>query len=761
MTIDLEQNPAVHLPVSKTAREGWGAVRLIGLIIVVALVVASGLSFLVLLGFTPIEPERQIVRISLAVNGLLIILLFIAIGLEILPIVRARRQRRAAARLHIRIVALFAFVAAVPAIVLAMVAGITLDRGLDRWFAERTQAIIDTSRLVAQAYVQESLRLLRSELVGMAVDLEGAQPVYVSNIDAFQRLLNNQARIRGFPSAKIVANDGSVILSSRHLLSNAVPPPPQSALQDALSGDAIVIAPGGTNLVGGVKRLEGYNDLYLYVVRSVDPRVTRYVYLTDQNAEEYKALQANRFGTQIAFALLFVAIAAIMVMLSMWLGINLANRLVAPIRTLISAARDVSDGKLNTRVEIAGNAGDLTNLGTTFNRMIDQLKTQRDELMATSDEMDRRRRFTEAVLSGVTAGVAGLDSEGRIKLLNPSAAHYLELDAQEAIGQKMPDLVEDLRPFLERALVDGRTSAQDQLLIHRDGFDRTMVVRLTRERSHGNEDGYVLTLDDISDLVTAQRTSAWADVARRIAHEIKNPLTPIQLSAERLRRRYGKVIVEDRTVFDKCIDTIVRQVGDIGRMVDEFSSFARMPKPVFEDSDLTEIVKQNVFLLETGHPEITFRTSLPDEPVIGRFDPRQISQAFTNILKNASEAAGTGTGDHRVSGRISVSVSREGDVVHILVDDNGSGFPSGEDRARLLEPYMTTREKGTGLGLAIVRKIMEDHGGGIHLGDAPADGEFGGGARVELWFRTHHGDDDADNNGYTGADRPVRSGDRE
>lgn len=741
MVTNIEHNSGQSIPAAKTAREGWGIVRLVALVLVIALVVASGVSFAVLLGFTPIEPERQIVEVTLWVTGLLIFLLLIAIGLEILPIIRARRQRRAAARLHIRIIALFTFVAAVPAIVLAIVASITLDRGLDRWFSERTQAIIDTSRQVAQAYVQESLRLLRSELIAMADDLEKAQPVFDSNIDAFQRYFNNQAQIRGFPSAKIVANNGSVILSSRHVLSSAVPPPPDSALQDALSGDAIVIAPGGTNLVGGVKRLEGYDDLYLYVVRSVDPRVTRYVFLTDQNAEEYKALQANRFGTQVAFALLFVAISVIMVMLSMWLGINLANRLVAPIRTLISAAKDVSDGRLDTQVRISGSAGDLANLGDTFNRMIDQLKTQRDELIEASNEMDRRRRFTEAVLSGVTAGVAGLDREGRIRLLNPSAAHYLELDVKGAIGKQMADLVEDLSPFLERALIDGRRSAQDQLLIHRDGFDRTMVVRLTRELSHGDEEGYVLTLDDISDLVTAQRTSAWADVARRIAHEIKNPLTPIQLSAERLRRRYGKVIVEDRAVFDKCIDTIVRQVGDIGKMVDEFSSFARMPKPVFEDSNLTEIVKQNVFLMETGHPEITFATEIPEDVIKGHFDPRQVSQAITNILKNAVEAAGSGSGEERVTGSIAISVLYNNGEARIIVDDNGLGFPSGEDRAKLLEPYMTTRAKGTGLGLAIVRKIMEDHGGGIHLGDAPKNGEFGGGARVELWFQTHHNDE--------------------
>jgi two-component system nitrogen regulation sensor histidine kinase NtrY len=363
--------------------------------------------------------------------------------------------------------------------------------------------------------------------------------------------------------------------------------------------------------------------------------------------------------------------------------------------------------------------------------MTSQLRTQRSDLVSASEQIDSRRRFTEAVLSGVPAGVLGVDAEGRITIANRTALSLLGLSEQAAVGKFLAETLPELGPAVQTALRDERNELRDQIVIWRGGRERTINVRLTTERSDGRAHGYVVTLDDITDLVTAQRSSAWADIARRIAHEIKNPLTPIQLAAERLRRKFGKTITEDRAIFDQCTDTIVRQVGDIGRMVDEFSAFARMPKPTIETRNLSESIREAVFLMEVAHPDIAFRLELPSEPLIGRFDARLMAQALTNIVKNASEAIAAVPPERTEKGSIVVSARHEDATIVVDVIDNGIGLPK-EGRHRLLEPYMTTREKGTGLGLAIVTKIIEEHGGRIELLDAPAVERGGTGALIRI-----------------------------
>jgi two-component system nitrogen regulation sensor histidine kinase NtrY len=360
------------------------------------------------------------------------------------------------------------------------------------------------------------------------------------------------------------------------------------------------------------------------------------------------------------------------------------------------------------------------------------LRSQRDDIIGARDQIDARRRFTEAVLAGVSAGVIGLNPEGRVNILNRSAERLIGRPEAEVIGIPVAEAIPELKGLVEQAR-SGVQRVQGTVTIVRAGRERTINVRVTTESAAEPEHGYVITLDDITDLVSAQRTSAWADVARRIAHEIKNPLTPIQLSAERLRRKYGKKITEDREVFEQCTETIIRQVGDIGRMVDEFSSFARMPKPVVESQDLAETVRQAVFLMRVANADITFDTDVPVGPIPARFDRRLISQALTNLLKNAVEAINAVPASERDQGRIIIRVKVERDTAVIDVVDNGTGLPT-ENRDRLLEPYVTTREKGTGLGLAIVAKIFEDHGGGIELRDAAEAGEGERGAWIRATF---------------------------
>ncbi|MEM0908959.1 MAG: ATP-binding protein, partial [Pseudomonadota bacterium] len=399
-----------------------------------------------------------------------------------------------------------------------------------------------------------------------------------------------------------------------------------------------------------------------------------------------------------------------------------ANRLVAPIRELIGASDAVAKGDLSVEVPVRFFDGDIAHLGETFNAMTSRLKSQRDDLIAANDQMDRRRRFTEAVLGGVSAGVIGIDAEYRVSLANTSALNMLDLDSRDAVGRPIGEVVPELRPLVEGEGGLFRLGLKpEQISLSRRGRERIITVRATTDRADQTRPGFVLTLDDITDLVTAQRTSAWADVARRIAHEIKNPLTPIQLSAERIKRRYGKRISDDREVFDQCVETIVRQVDDIGRMVNEFSNFARMPAPAMERRDIREAVREAVFVQGISHESIIKDTEIPDDPVIANFDHRLVTQALSNLVKNAAEAIEqTSEADRGGPGRIFVRVghSETGEVVVDIID-NGIGFPA-EGRERLLEPYMTTRAKGTGLGLAIVNKIAEEQGGHIELLDASA-----------------------------------------
>ncbi len=439
-------------------------------------------------------------------------------------------------------------------------------------------------------------------------------------------------------------------------------------------------------------------------------------------------------SVQVTFALIYVTLALVVLLAAIWLGLWAANRIVSPIGSLVSAAERVSDGDLSTRVDIGNNDDEIETLGRAFNRMTSQIENQQNELVTANYELDDRRRFTEAVLAGVSAGVIGLDADMRINHANRAAQDFLNLDEATLDGLLLSEAAPELSSVVTSAMNHVRRSARDQIVLVQSGRERTLNVRVTGEKSEGDLQGYVLTFDDITELVSAQRNAAWSDVARRIAHEIKNPLTPIQLSAERLRRKYAGEVANDPEVFQQCTDTIIRQVGDIGRMVDEFSSFARMPEAVMKDADLGEIVRQAVFLQRVAHPDIEYLLSLQEKPITFQGDARLISQALTNILKNAAEAV-EGKEEERDEGanRIETCASSDGEMIEIFVTDTGRGLPD-TGRLRLTEPYMTTRTKGTGLGLAIVKKIMEDHGGTLDLLDAPDEDGWSGGARVVLRF---------------------------
>jgi two-component system, NtrC family, nitrogen regulation sensor histidine kinase NtrY len=709
---------------------GRPLLRLLAPIAIGLALVSAFLTFVVLTGLTRIEPTREVAVSFILMNGATILVLVGIILREVWQVMQARRRGRAAARLHVQIVSLFSIMAVLPAVLVAIVANVTIERGLDRLFSGPTREVIENSLIIARAYMQEHAQLIRGDILGMAADIGRARPLYDQDRQSFREFLTASATSRNLPGAMLIDKDRHVLESAETGIPLAFATPPADFLSNVTENEPEIAVLPEQNYVAALIRLRAFNDTFLYVARQLDPHVVDQLKQTEASVAEYAEIEARRLGVQVNFALIFAVIALTILMASILLGLNFANSLVTPIRRLMGAANMVSTGDLHVQVPVLRSEGDLAQLGETFNKMTQELRTQRDELVNASDLIDSRRRFIEAVLSSASAGIIGVDASGSVGILNRSAEKLIGHAESETLDHPLSDVLPELDEMMKTARESTQRLVQGQITINRDGHERNLSVRVTAEQTSQTRDSYIITLDDITELVSAQRTSAWADVARRIAHEIKNPLTPIQLSAERIRRKFGKSIVEDKAVFEQCTDTIVRQVDDIRRMVDEFSRFARMPKPVIEGEDVADTVRQAVFLMRVGHPDVDIEADIKEEPLRAKFDRRLISQALTNIIKNATEAIEAVPAEELGRGRIDVIAAHENDDIVIDVVDNGIGLPK-VSRARLLEPYVTTREKGTGLGLAIVGRVLQDHGGRIELHDAS---EMRPGARG-AWMR--------------------------
>lgn len=699
-------------------------------IVVLALVAAIG-TFLFLIGSFGIEPNERAVLALLGFDVALILALFAIVIRHLVRLRRANKAGRAGARLHRRVVGLFSLVAAVPTAFVAGAALLALERGLTPWFSGDLRALVQNSEVIAQNFQQQICQNLGREMRLMANDLDRANSTgfFLGNASGFQAFLNGRAVALGFPYAVIFKEDGTMVERAQ-VQARPIEPPKVGAedFRDAATEEPPCLFSRAS--IGGLIKLTSFgDDSFLMVARGVDPRMLEFPVVARSGVLQYQLLETRRNASQLGIALVFVLLTLIGLLASVLLGLGFADRLVDPIRRLMQATDQVSAGNLYVQVPLAKIGSDLGQLGATFNNMTTVLREQHDSLSEANALIDQRRRFMEAVLSGVPAGVIGLDADGKVSLVNPTARQILGLGEADVHARLYSELFPEVTAFLEEARAGSARIAQTEIVLTRRGRERILSVRVTGDAGGG----LVITLDDITDLVTAQRTSAWADVARRIAHEIKNPLTPIQLSAERIRRKFGKVIVEDKAIFEQCTDTIVRQVEDIKRMVDEFSSFARMPKPQPVEDDIVRALREVTFLMRVGNPAITFDEILPETPVLACFDRRLVSQAVQNLLKNACEAIAESPAGDAGEGRIEISLPRaEAGEVVVDIRDNGKGFPR-ENRARLLEPYMTTRDGGTGLGLPIVAKIFEDHGGRIELLDPPVEnGATPPGARVRI-----------------------------
>ncbi len=721
---DVVQDPAPPPPV----RRGWlGRAMdiLLGkgvtlLLAAVALTLAIA-TFVLLSGGAPITLRPNLSFVAILASTAVLLLLFAVLAGRLTRVWVERRRGSAGSRMHVRLVLLFGVVAVTPAIVTAVFAAAFFNLGIQSWFNDRIRSALDASLASAQTSLEEHRNNIKADALGVAIALNRAGAFLTSQPNLMQQVLDQETIFHDLIQAVIYdPYTHEIILSSGVLSGNFVELPTDAEIEPARRGDVAVIGGGNDNHVRAVVKLGSTPELMLMIDRPVDTQIIAAVNRTERLVSEYHQLDANRSKLQVTFVVIFALVALLVLFAAILTGLVLANQIARPIGRLIQAAERVRAGDLGVRVPEIASEDEVAGLSRAFNRMTGQLAAQRTELMEAYGQIDERRRFTETVLAGVSAGVIGLDRQGRVDLPNRAASELMGHDLLTSVGLPLEEVVGEFAPLLAEARDAPERPRTAEVQIGPPSNRRTLLVRIVSEMMGEAARGFVVTFDDVTELVAAQRKAAWSDVARRIAHEIKNPLTPIQLAAERLKRRFTKEITSDPTTFAQCADTIVRHVGDIGRMVDEFSAFARMPQPVIKPEDVGRIAREALVLQRQAHPEIAWTTHLPERGPVAPCDRRLVSQALTNLLMNAADATAMRTrGEGEPAGAIEVSIEIADQIVILAVSDDGVGLPA-EDRDRLTEPYVTHKPKGTGLGLAIVKKIMEDHGGRLALDDRVA-----------------------------------------
>ncbi len=682
----------------------------------VALVLAIG-TFWLLSGGAPITLRPNLVFVSVLASAAVLLLLGAVLAGRLTRVWVERRRGSAGSRLHVRLVLMFGVVAVTPSIVVAVFAAAFFNLGIQSWFDDRIRNALDSSVISAQSSLEEHRNNIKADALSVAITLNRAGAFLANRPELFQQVLDQETTFHGLIQAVIYdPYTHEIIVSSGVLSGNFVELPTDEEIAPARRGEVAVIGGGTDNHVRAVVKLGSTPELMLMVDRPVDTQIIAAVENTERLVAEYHRLDDNRTKLQVTFAVIFALVALLVLFAAVLTGLVLANQIARPVGRLIHAAERVRAGDLTVRVPEVRSEDEVAGLSRAFNRMTGQLAAQRTELMDAYAQIDERRRFTESVLAGVSAGVIGLDGQGRVDLPNRAASELMGSDLMAAIGLPLHHVVPEFGALLEEVQATPERARTAEVQVGPPSNRRTLLVRIGTEMKGAGIDGFVVTFDDITELLSAQRKAAWSDVARRIAHEIKNPLTPIQLAAERLKRRFTKEIKSDPDTFAQCADTIVRHVGDIGRMVDEFSAFARMPQPVIKPEDIGRIAREALVLQRQAHPEITWVTDLPDRGPIAACDRRLVSQALANLLMNAADAVTMRPRGPGEKGCITLAIQTFDDTIALAVSDDGIGLPT-EDRDRLTEPYVTHKPKGTGLGLAIVKKIMEDHGGRLALED--------------------------------------------
>lgn len=679
-------------------------------------------------------------RLILLIDLVYILMVAALVFQRVARMIAARRRKSAGSRLHLRLTGVFALLALLPAVIVAVFAGITVNFGLEGWFSERVQKVVGNSLSAAQAYEEEHRQDLAEDARALAGYLNVARQAtfFLDDGEIRQLLTQAQGQVqRGLKEAYVI--NGAAEIQSRGDRSYLFDyePPTAAEIAKSAEGETVIIEDWDNNEFRALIKLDAFADRYLFISRTVDGQILSLLDETQETVVLYHQLESDRGRLLFEFGLLYLGFALILILAAVWLGMWFAERLSRPVGRLAGAAQRVGAGDLNVRVIEEKGDDEIAMLGRLFNQMTRQLKVQRDTLLDNNRQIESRRRLFDSVLGSVTAGVMGLDDKGRIDFMNPSAQRLLGLDNTRDHELPLDVAVPEFGPLFARLRDGAGTVEQEELKVSRRGKLENLLVRMaTRRNAEGAREGYVVAFDDVTDLVSAQRMAAWGDVARRIAHEVKNPLTPIQLSAERVKRKFAPRLGDDAADLEQYTDVIIRQTNDLRRIVDEFSKFARMPEPERRIGDLTAVLRDAVILQETGQPGVHFVRELPEMPVSAEFDGTMISQALTNLIKNAGEAIEShvqaDAGDGFVP-EIRVSMAQDDGWAEIRIADNGIGLP--EDRSRLFEPYVTSRDEGTGLGLPIVKKIIEEHGGTLALVDADPFGEtrhFGAMAVIRL-----------------------------
>ncbi|MBI1250081.1 MAG: HAMP domain-containing protein [Alphaproteobacteria bacterium] len=666
-------------------------------------------------GAGPIGPASPMmlwmILASLAITAVLSVLLVH----RIFRIARGEQTQTVGAKLHLKFVSLFSIAAVAPAVVVAVFLGAVLSRGVEDWFSDRVKSLVENGAAVGRYVVDGERSTVQQELTLMASDLNRAAEGLISDPETYGRFLAAQAEQRFLTAAYVIDGRGAVLARAE---TDQAPPfraPDSETISEADRGGVADRLFQNESVIRGLIKLSNYDDAYLYAVRPIDPDFLARLSVFDESVAAYRVTETSRARLQTLFALSYLTTAFLVLLGAVWVGLSLATSIAAPIGRLAGAARRVASGDLKARVSVGADRDEVDALGHAFNQMTAQLDAQRRDLVRAQDDAESRSRFIQAVLRGVSAGVVGLDRDGRILAANTSAARLLGAGEQPLEGRRIIDVAPEFADLLNQPPGQTETPPQRVDIVREDGTSQ-LSVRMARDA----EGGLVLTFDDMTKLIAAQRQEAWKDVARRIAHEIKNPLTPIQLSAERLRRKFSDEITSDRETFERCADTILRQVADIGRMVDEFNAFARMPAPRMAFADLRDTARDVVFAQRLAFADVHVEMEGADRPIPLVCDERLIGQALTNLIKNSAESvqARRARDGEPKDGLVTLRLRDLDYGVQFEVIDNGLGFPA-QDRDKLIEPYVTTRTKGAGLGLAIVARIVEDHGGLIELDDAP------------------------------------------
>ena len=697
------------------------------MVLAVASLASALVTYAALSGSLPFASDPRALLLLLNIDLVLFLALGAIVARRLVRIWIARRRGSVGSRLHSRLVLWFSLIALIPAIIVSVFSAVFFSLGVQAWFSDRVHTALEEASIVAESYLREHQKVIRGDILAIARDVNRAAPQLWADPAKFDQMMAAQGVLRNLSEAYVFDNSGRAIARWNQSFILDQDPIPLSALERVQRGELVVLASGSEDRMRAIVKLDGAINAFLYVSRFVEPRVLDHIARTRRTVAEYRSLEGQRQTFEITFAMMFVLVALLLLMAAIWAGLIFATRLAGPITALAAAAERVRRGDLSTRVEESGEGDEIGSLTKAFNRMTNQLEVQRGELLEANRQLDTRRNFIETVLSGVSVGVMGLDPAGRVTVANRLASELLSRDLDRHIGQPLVAVAPEMSALLTETRIRPDRAAETEIGLKHGETTRTLFVRVVADLKDDAIAGFVVTFDDITELLAAQRKAAWSDVARRIAHEIKNPLTPIQLSAERLRRKYLSEISSDPKSFEDYTETIIRHVGDIGRMVDEFSDFARMPVAVMAANDIADLCRIELALYRGAHPGIAFEGGLPDGPLVVICDAGLAARALSNLLKNAVEAI-EGRGDVVAPGRVEVTVQDEDGHAVISVEDNGRGLP-GTAPQRLTEPYVTTREKGTGLGLAIVKKIMEDHNGDVVLEAAP-----GGGARARLVF---------------------------